>query len=231
MQTLEGIGAVVRDSRGRYRPGMLLLSLSQGVVEQDLWSRAPQRLLDGVAREMDCAIQIGTLEDGMVTYVARAGRQRPGPCFAVGMQFEAYCTAIGKVLLASLSTADFEAFLAEGELIALTANTIIEQEALTWQLTRIRQECWASDRGEMMDGLSCIAVPIHDAAGHVVAALSASEESTCPSDLRQQQLRRGLTETARAISTRLFPSGGDLLRAAHPPVIAEPRMTACGARW
>jgi DNA-binding IclR family transcriptional regulator len=42
MQTLEGIGAVVRDARGRYRPGMLLLEISHNIDAQDLWRTAAQ---------------------------------------------------------------------------------------------------------------------------------------------------------------------------------------------
>ncbi len=230
MQTLAGIGAVVRDARGRYRPGMLLLSLSRGVHEQDLWSRATQGLLDSLACDLDCAVQIGVMNDGMVTYVARGGRPSVGPRITEGMQLEPYCTAIGKTLLAALDRTALDVFLAEGELVALTANTIVAPDALRGALARIRADGSATDRGEMMEGLCCVAAPIRDAEGRVVAAVSASEGAVCYGDARLQHVRRLVVETANAISTRLYPAEGGVGRtniSAH----AAGMIPALGACW
>jgi IclR family acetate operon transcriptional repressor len=231
MQTLEGIGAVVRDTRGRYRPGMLLLALSRGVHEQDLWSRVPQGLLDALARNFGCAIQIGTMDDSMVTYVAHAGRQSAGPRIMAGMQLEAYCTAIGKVLLAAFSDTALDAFLAEGELVRLTANTIVDRNTLKSHLAGIQLDGWATDFAEMVEDLACVAVPIRNAEGRVVAAVSASDSAVRMNEVRQQQLRQALIETAASISARLYPLADCLQPLPERPVHSNTKITACGTRW
>lgn len=230
MQTLEDLGAVVRDSRGRYRPGMLILTLSQGVVAQDLWSRVPQTLLNDLARELDVAVQVGTVADCMVSYVARAGRPRAGFTFDVGSQFEAYCTAVGKVLLSSLDDRALDDVLSQGELVSLTSNTITDREALRRQLVQVRAECTASDDREMIDALACVAVPIHDAGGCVVAAISASDDAARIDEARQHTLRKALWQTAAAISKRLFPRGEPLRFVPGTPGGA-PTLAACARSW
>ena len=226
VQTLEGIGAVVRDSRGRYRPGMLLLTLSQDIVARELWGRAPQMLLNTLARELGVAVSVGVLEDGMVTYVARAGAPQQGLAIDVGMQFEAYCTALGKVLLASLGDAALEEFLADGELIALTERTIVDVERLRADLVRIRCDDHAVDDRETIDTTACVAAPIRNGAGKVVAALSVSDQADAMTEARVVQLRGAVADAAVAIGSRLFPWQD----VAPPPRADAAKVTACGAR-
>ena len=227
VQTLEGIGAVVRDARGRYRPGMLLVALSQDIVPQELWGKAPQRLLAKLADDLGVSVQVGVLEDGMVTYVARAGRERPALPVDVGTQLEAYCTALGKVLLAALDERALEAFLLDGELIPLTERTITDPAALRVELEKVRREALARDDREVLDELGCLAMPLHDPAGRVVAAISVSQDADRMNEFHVQQLRGALAATAAAISERIYPwhvgagAAGGSAKAA--------RITACGA--
>lgn len=205
MQTLEGIGAVVRDSRGRYRPGMLLLALSQDIIVRELWREAPQNLLNGLARELDVSVHVGVLEEGMVTYVAAAGKPRPGIPTRVGMQFEAYCTALGKVLLSSLPDDLLEQFLWDGELIALTENTITDRAALRATLGRVRSEGYAVDDQETLESLGCLAAPIRNSSGRIVAAISISDNTERMGDQRRKQLCGTLFAAANAVGQRLYP--------------------------
>lgn len=226
VQTLEGIGAVVRDGRGRYRPGMLLLSLSAKVSARDLWGKVPQALLDDLAGAMDTSIQVGVFEDGMVSHVARAGRPRPGLPGAVGMHFEAYPTAIGKVLLAALDAAALDAFLLDGELVALTSRTIVDADRLRGVLADVRAEGHAIDDRETLDTLACVAVPILDPGGRTVAAISASDEVSRVTPGRHAQLRAALDTAADAIGHRLFPWRTPMPR----PRRAADRILTCGTQ-
>ena len=72
IQTLEEIGAVVRGPRGRYRPGMLLVSLSQNVIIPDLLQEVGQDIATELSRRLDVTVHVGVLERGMVTDAVKA---------------------------------------------------------------------------------------------------------------------------------------------------------------
>ncbi|MDO6412833.1 IclR family transcriptional regulator [Sphingomonas sp. BIUV-7] len=205
MQTLEGIGAVVRDARGRYRPGMLLLELSNSIDAQDLWRTAAQSILESWSQRLDVTVQIGVYEEGMVTYVARAGRPRGSFLLAQGMQFEAYCTALGKILLAELPEDDLKAFFEEGELVAFTPQTITREDRLRAELQEIRLLGFALDDRETLEDVRCIAAPVRNPAGRVVAAISFCDEADRLSEARRQEMTDNLLEAAAEVGRRIYP--------------------------
>ena len=227
VQTLEGIGAVVRDSRGRYRPGMLLLALSQNIVARELWREVPQSVLCGIAKTLGGTVHVGVLEDDMVTYVARAGRYIPGLAIGIGAQFEPYCTALGKVLLAALPEQALNAFLWDGELIPLTERTITDRAALRETLVQVRQRGYATDDRETLDTLRCLAAPIRNPVGKVVAAISLSDSPERLGDERQHEVREALLDAARLIARRLYPWRDDEEQAGAGPT--EPLRVALEA--
>ena len=214
VQTLEGIGAIVRGSSGRYRPGMLLLSISQNIVADKLWREAPDDLLRELAGKLDMAVQLGVFEDGMVTYVARAGKSGIGLPIDIGMQFEAYCTGLGKALLAALPPAALDAFMAEGDLVALTNQTIVDPVQLRAALDQVRTRGYAIDDRETLDTVRCLAAPIRDPMGRTVAAVSISDIADSFGEFRQAQVRDDLLAAAAAIGGRLYP--WDDVRAIRP---------------
>ena len=122
MKTLEEIGAVVRDRRGCYRPGMALATLSKDVAIGDLIRATSEDSLIGLAAHLKGVVHIGVLQNGMVTYAAKFGEPVRGAIPSrVGAQQEAYCSALGKTLLAGLSDQQLEEFLYDGDFIALHA--------------------------------------------------------------------------------------------------------------
>ena len=166
IQTLEDIGALVRGPRGRYRPGLLLLSLSHNVTINDLLRDASQALMSELARRLQLTTHLGVLEQGMVTYVAKVSV--PG-AFAVhtrvGAQLEAYCSGLGKVLLAALPEQEVDSFVLDGELIALTPHTITTKAGLRAELKKVRERGYAMDDREHQADMRCIAVPVHGPRG------------------------------------------------------------------
>jgi DNA-binding IclR family transcriptional regulator len=221
--TLEELGVVVRDRRGRYRPGMLLMSLSAGLTSGDLLREASDPILRDLAGRLDLTVHLGVLEEGMVTYVAKIDKPgRRNILTQVGSQLEAYCTALGKVLLAGLSDQAFEAFLAEDELVALTEWTITDPAALRREIGRVRRQQYAIDDREIVHNVRCVAVPVRNADGDTVAALSASDIHTRMTEQRQAEIRSVLWTGAEALSRKLYPHEWSRLspasRGLHPAV-------------
>ncbi|WP_419813894.1 IclR family transcriptional regulator [Glacieibacterium sp.] len=203
VQSLQATGAVIKGPNGRYRPGMLLFDLSKGVSVEDLLRTSAATVARDIATRYKVTVQMGIFEDGMVSYLAVQGRAKV-PSRA-GAQLEAYCSGLGKVLLASLSDADLEEFLAEGELIPLTAHTIVDKDQLRAELMRVREQGYAIDDREIQLDLRCVAVPIRNKQGAVVAAISSSSHPGALTPLRQVEVRHALHLAAEQISARVYP--------------------------
>lgn len=205
VKTLEEIGAIVRGPRGRYRPGMLLVSLSQNVVVSELLHEASQAIADDLAALMNVTVHVGMFEDGMVTYVTKASS--PGS-FAThtraGSQLEAYCSALGKVLMADMPIGHLEDTVLARELIALTPYTITDHAVLRRQLADVRRQGYAIDDREARADMCCVAVPIRDGEGRTVAALSATDSAENMTSERQAKLRRALTEASALLNRKVY---------------------------
>jgi DNA-binding IclR family transcriptional regulator len=220
IQTLEEIGAVVRGPRGRYRPGLLLLSLSHNVTITELLRDASQTLMTDLARTLGLTSHLGVLERGMVTYVAKVSAPGAFPVHTrVGAQLEPYCSGLGKVLLAALPDDELDNFILDGELVALTPHTITTAAALRAELKRVRQQGYAMDDREHKANLRCIAVPVLDQDGRAVAALSASDEADHMMEERQAEVRKVLFDAATALRQKLYPVSAPIQY--RRPVAAE----------
>ena len=174
VHTLLEEGLLPRHRHGYYTRGPRLLRLIGGIGELTVMVNVSATILHRVAAHMDCIVQLGTLDDGMVTYRIKVGNGAGDLFTRVGMQLEAYCTGIGKVLLANLDEMDLENYLAAGPFPALTTTTITNPAALMDQLRVIRRQDYALDDREISDGLRCVAVPIRRQDGSVAAAISAT---------------------------------------------------------
>jgi DNA-binding IclR family transcriptional regulator len=207
IQTMEQIGAVVRGPRGRYRPGMLLVSLSRNVAIGELLHQASRNILVDLADRLDATVHLGVLEGGMVTYVAKVSTPRAFPANTrLGSQLEAYCSGLGKVLLAALPREQLESFALEGDLVALTPYTITDPVMLLAEIDKVRVQGFALDDREYHSDMRCISVPIRDAEGRTVAAMSASEHASRMTPERQSEVRAVLMQAANLLARKICPS-------------------------
>jgi DNA-binding IclR family transcriptional regulator len=214
MTTLRQHGFLLRVGRDRYFAG--------GSAAHALGIRLPPALLAEVAQPHLCALakrteliaQLGVLEDDMVTYLAKAGHRSRALFTREGMQLEAYCTGLGKILLAALSADRLEAYLANGPFVAITANTITDPAILREELVRVRERDYAEDREEIQLGLCCVAVPVRDPEG-VLAALSVSGHRAAVRGFSENSLIEILRNTAASMQQQLFPKGALYARDVH----------------
>jgi DNA-binding IclR family transcriptional regulator len=116
----------------------------------------------------------------------------------VGRKTKLHCAANGKVLLAFA-----EADLTEDPLQAFTPRTITSVEVLRAELQHIREVGWASNTGELEEGLNAVAVPVFDATGNCRAALSVSGPSYRVSPDRFAHLAESCSQAAQLIGFRL----------------------------
>jgi DNA-binding IclR family transcriptional regulator len=96
----------------------------------------------------------------MVMYTVKEGHPVDRLFTREGTQLEAYCSAVGKVLLAHLSEDEREAYLATGPFVALTDATITSAPELRTHLAEVRAGGCAIDNREIAPDLVCVAVPV-----------------------------------------------------------------------
>ncbi len=167
-------GLVARAGRGFYGPGLELAELLRRVDRRAILAAATRPHLRRLARRLRLTAHLGVLEDEMVTYLLKEQGGGPPVFTQVGCQLEAYCSAIGKVLLAHLPAAERDRYVGAGPFVALTPRTITDPTLLHRELTAVAEAGYAVDDEEVTEQLRCIAVPLHDRRHRVVAAISAS---------------------------------------------------------
>ena len=206
LATLEGLGAVIHIAPGRYRIGTALFRLTDSTSKDRLFAEAAEANLQRIARTIGTTAHLGVLDaDAMVTYIAKASRHMHFPPTVIGSKLEAYCSGLGKVLLAALPADRQTRYLAEGPFVALTTQTITCPATLAGELQLVAQRGYAIDDCELFEDLRCVAVPVRDASGQVVAALSASSSAGQLPRARIAEVAHELALHAGEISGRLYP--------------------------
>src|SRR5215469_9287930 len=204
MKTLEGIGAVVRDRRGCYRPGMVLATLARDVAVGELIRVTSENLLAGLACRLKGVVHVGVLHNGMVSYAAKFGEPvRVAVPSRVGAQQEAYCSALGKILLSGLSAQELDDFLHDGDLIALTPQTITSAGSLRAELSEVRARGYAVDNREAVQTIACIGTAIRDPLGNITAAISFADSAGNLCRDWEEDVSGNLIAAADAISRKI----------------------------
>jgi IclR family transcriptional regulator, KDG regulon repressor len=160
----------------RYRLGVRLFQLGGQFAEHVDLAREGQIVAQRVAADCDETVHVAVLDGADVYYVAKVDSTHPVRMVsAVGRRLPAHCTAVGKVLLAGLSPDDLAARLpARGALPSMTARSIASAAELRDHLDGVRTAGLAYDDCESNEAVRCVAAPVRDHTGSVVAAMSVS---------------------------------------------------------
>lgn len=218
LQTLEETGAAERAENGSYRLGYLLASLSQNVDIDDCLFKASRDLMSRLSKSLNVSTFLGRLDGGMVTFVGRVLTPNATRKFVtVGSQSSAYSLALGRVMLANLPSEDLDDVIDEFEFRPLTPHTTTNRSAFMAELASVRRCGFAVEREQTYLGMGCVAVPIHDDEGRVMAAISASEEVQKLTPDRVEILRNELMRVTPFIKKRILPAQHRAPRARYEP--------------
>jgi IclR family transcriptional regulator, KDG regulon repressor len=163
-----------KDSK-RYRIGRPLFALAASALDEIEMVNVATPVLEDLSRETSESSHFAVRMNDAVVVIARTSG--PGAfqlTDRVGVVRPAHCTALGKIILASLRPDQLEHFLRRVELKPSTSKSIIDVAALLREITEIRRTGVAFDDGEFNPEVRCVAVPVTDFTGQVIGALGIS---------------------------------------------------------
>jgi DNA-binding IclR family transcriptional regulator len=206
LQTLESARFVRRTGAGTYVLGSGLIELSElalGSMDLRQFAAAHLRALQ---RETSHTVHLAQLTGDEIIYIDKVD----SPAFdavklpsRVGRAVSIYASAVGKTILAYLPAEERDRLLSHVVFERFTDTTFADHESLEAELVRIRENGWATDNGEHDAYVMCVAAPIRDSRGQVIAAASITAiEVIANLDQLKSNLPR-LLETANRISCEL----------------------------
>lgn len=204
LSTLAATGLLKRTPRGRYRLGWRLLRLSRVLMESTDVRREARWWMAELMTQLGETVHLAALEGGRVVYIDKLVGTRAVRVDVtnVGIELPAHCSGVGKVLLADEPWASVVDIVNTHGLHPYTPNTITTLDELQSELERVRKRGYAYDIEEVVEELCCIAAPVRDLTGRVVAAMSISVPMYRFKESRERY-RRFLLEATRGVSERL----------------------------
>ena len=170
--TLVSLGYVAAEGR-QFRLTPRVLRLASAYLTANLVSTLLQPACDRIARVVGESCSAAVLESGEAVMIARALPLQLMPAGAgIGYRLPAYCSALGRVLLAALPEAALAAYLDRTPLVAATPHTLTSRTAVEAAIAAVQEKGFSYVDQEAEPGFRSIAVPLRRFDGVVVAALN-----------------------------------------------------------
>ena len=176
LYTLTKLGFAGAEDGSRYGLRPRMLTLSHSYTASSTLSTAAQPILERMSASLRESFSVATLDGDDIVYVARTtvDRVMVAVDLHIGSRLPAYCTSMGRVLLAFLPPEKLEQYLARVELIPRTTRTIVSVDKLRLALRNVRRTGYALVDQELEVGLRSLAVPVYSPSGKVVATVNLS---------------------------------------------------------
>ena len=187
LYTLTKLGFAGAEDGSRYSLRPRMLTLSHTYTTSNTLSTAAQPILERMSAALRESFSVATLDGEDIVYIARTQVNRVMAVdLHIGSRLPAYCTSMGRVLLAYLPAEQLEQYLAKAVLTPHTTRTITSAEKLRLTLRNVRRNGYALVDQEYEVGLRSLAVPVFASSGRVVATLNLSGNAPRLSVLEMQ---------------------------------------------
>jgi IclR family pca regulon transcriptional regulator len=187
LYTLTKLGFAGAEDGSRYSLRPRMLTLSHTYTTSNTLSSAAQPILERMSAALRESFSVATLDGEDIVYIARTQVNRlMAVDLHIGSRLPAYCTSMGRVLLAYLPADQLEQYLAKVVLTPHTTRTVNSIEKLRLALRNVRRNGYAICDQEYEVGLRSLAVPVHSSTGRVVATINLSGNAPRLSVLEMQ---------------------------------------------
>lgn len=179
LATLSSMNYVVKDvETDKYKLGLQVLFLSRNILNNNDIVHTSKPYLEKLSREINETVHLCIEDRGEIVYIDKIESNQTIRMFSrVGNRAPMYCTAVGKILYSGMETGYFEELISKVNFIAKTEATITSPEALREEIDKIKKQKYALDNIENEEGIRCIAAPIYNHSGKIIASFSVSGPS------------------------------------------------------
>jgi len=204
LYTLKQLGYADAEANNFYLKPKIL-SLGYSYLSSTPLTIAAQPSLNELSRTLNESCSLAVLENDEVLFISRSQTSRVlSVALSAGSRLPAYCTALGRVLLAGLPEAELDAYFARVKLIAYTDRTVVSESQLREILADVRRRGYAIVEEELEIGLRSLAVPVRGASGSTMAALNVGAQAIrMTRNLVEQNFLPALLNTASELSVLL----------------------------
>lgn len=206
LYTLMKLGYVTTDGR-TYSLMPKVLTLGHAYLSSTPLAVSAQPYLDRISEQLHEACNLATLEGNEILYIARSAipQRLISVDLSVGSRLPAYCTSMGRVLLAALDDESLHEYLNSADLQPKTSRTLHTPETLWQCLQQVRRQGWCIVDQELEQGLRSLAVPIQDSTGRVLAAMNVSTHAgRVPASELEKRYLPIMLNASRELSSQLF---------------------------
>ena len=200
--------------RQTYAPGLRLVRLAHAAWQSASLAPIARPYLEALSAEVGETIHLAQLDGGQVLYIDKINARDPLQMYSqAGKVAPAYCTGVGKAMIAFLPEEQLEPILRQQSYHPFTAHTLSDQESLRAELVQIAKRGHAYDREEHEPGIICVSVPILTRAGRILGAVSvtSSTERTdlAGLDVHLPRIRAAVTSIAGEAQDWRFPDAAE----------------------
>ncbi|MBP1763888.1 MAG: allR [Firmicutes bacterium] len=187
-----------------YYPGIQLITIGATCLSNSNLSDELYRGIKKLGEELGETTHAVILEDRFAVFIAKyRGATEVSAITNIGYKLAAHSTASGKMLLSSLDKEELDRRLGKVQLEKYTEFTNTNYEDLKKELVEIRKNGYATDNQENVPGGFCVAAPVYDKTGKMIATVSVSVLVAKINDEYFQLLIQRVKAAAKDISTRL----------------------------
>jgi len=207
LTTLKSRGYVIQNQQtAKYRLGIKLFELGCAVQSTKRLVEITKPYLKQLSQSTNETANLAILEGKEVIYLDTI--ESPEILrteIMAGTRTPAHCTALGKVLLASISDGEFQSLYKSDELpSSLTSKSISSLEELKNHLKKVKEQGYAVDREEYKIGINCIGVPIFGRNGEAIAAISITGPASRFTLNEMEKVKSKLIAISKEISNQLY---------------------------
>lgn len=200
--TLVSLGYAADDGR-HFRLTPRILALGHAYLSSTPLPGLLQPALESVSEVTRESCSASILDGTEIVYIARSATKRiMSVGLNVGSRLPAYCTSMGRVLLAAEPVERQKSLLQQSALKALTEKTMTDPARLLRELAQVQAQGYAYVDQELETGLCSLAVPVHSAKGEVVAAINVSTQA---SRLEESQIHSTIRAALHNAALSLSP--------------------------
>lgn len=204
LSTLKELGYVDKDDSSRYYLTTKVIELGMRVLDRFEIRKIAHPFLQELSAKFNETINLGYFNGEEVLTIDKIDsteilRMDAG----IGGREPAYCTSLGKAILAFLPENQLEGYLQRTELTPFTPNTVVSIEKLKSELNHIKENGYAIDDEELSVGLRCVGAPLFSHSGQGLYAISISGPSIRMGSKRMAEMQRELSKICENLSGKL----------------------------